>query len=100
MSKRSFEAAKNSLDIIKFSLKTLSSEQSKAAGLSNQLQETIHNLSKNKVIGQLAVGKLGDLDVPKTVVSLQKSNYIQSIASAMVSRVKSTMEAVLQMLDR
>ena len=100
MSTRSFEAAKNSLDIIKFSLKTLSSEQSKAAGLANQLQETIHNLTKNKVIGQMAVGKLEDLDVPKTVVSLQKSNYIQSIASAMVSRVKSTMEAVLQMLDR
>ena len=48
----------------------------------------------------MAVGKLEDLDIPKTVVSLQKSNYIQSIASAMVSRVKSTMEAVLQMLDR
>ena len=100
MSTRSFEAAKNSLDIIKFSLKTLSSEQSKAAGLANQLQETVHNLSKSKVIGQMIVGKLEDLDVPKTVVSLQKSNYIQSIASAMVSRVKSTMEAVLQMLDR
>ena len=100
MSTRSFEAAKNSLDIIKFSLKTLSSEQSKAAGLANQLQETVHNLSKSKVIGQMVVSKLEDLDVPKTVVSLQKSNYIQSIASAMVSRVKSTMEAVLQMLDR
>ena len=81
-------------------MKTLSSEQSKAADLANQLLETVHNLSKSKVIGQMAVGKLEDLDVPKTVVSLQKSNYIQSIASAMVSRVKSTMEAVLQMLDR
>ena len=81
-------------------MKTLSSEQSKAADLANQLLETVHNLSKSKVIGQMAVGKLEDLDVPKTVVSLQKSNYIQSIASTMVSRVKSTMEAVLQMLDR
>ena len=100
MSTSSFERAKKSLDIIKFSLKTISSEQSKAAGLANQLQETVHNLSKSKAIGQMAVGNLEDLDVPKTVVSLQKSNYIQSIASAMVSRVKSTMEAVLQMLDR
>ena len=100
MSTSSFEQAKKSLDIIKFALKTISSEQSKAAGLANQLQETVHNLSKSKVIGQMAVGNLEDLDVPKTVVSLQKSNYIQSIASAMVSRVKSTMEAVLQMLDR
>ncbi len=97
---RSFEAAKSSLDVIRFSLKTISNEQSKAAGLANQLQETVHNLSKSKIIGQTVVGKLEDIDVPKTVVSLQKSNYIQSIASAMVSRVKSTMEAVLQMLDR
>ena len=97
---RSFEAAKNSLDVIKFSLKTVSNEQSKAAGLANKLQETIDNLSNNKTINQLIVGKLEDLDVPKTVVSLQKSNYIQSIAVAMVSRVKSTMEAVLQILDR
>ncbi len=97
---RSFEAAKNSLDVIKFSLKAVSNEQSKAAGLANKLQETVNNLSKNKNINQLVMGKLEDLDVPKTVVSLQKSNYIQTIASAMVNRVKSTMEAVLQILDR
>ena len=97
---RSFEAAKNSLDVIKFSLKTVSNEQSKAAGLANKLQETIDNLSNNKTINQLIVGKLEDLDVPKTVVSLQKSNYIQTVAVAMVNRVKSTMEAVLQILDR
>jgi flagellin-like hook-associated protein FlgL len=46
------------------------------------------------------VGKLEDLDVAKTVVSLQKSNYIQTVASAMVNKVKSTMEAVLQLFDR
>ena len=46
------------------------------------------------------MGKLEDLDIPKTVVSLQKSNYIQTIATAMVNRVKSTMEAVLQILNR
>ena len=97
---RSFEAAKNSLDVIKFSLKTVSNEQSKAAGLANKLQETIDNLSNNKTINQLIVGKLEDLDVPKTVVSLQKSNYIRTVAVAMVNRVKSTMEAVLQILDR
>ena len=97
---RSFEDAKNSLDVIKFSLKTVSNEQSKAAGLANKLQETIDNLSNNKTINQLIVGKLEDLDVPKTVVSLQKSNYIRTVAVAMVNRVKSTMEAVLQILDR
>ena len=97
---RSFEAAKNSLEVIKFSLKTISNEQSKVAGLANKLQETVDNLSKNKTINQLVVGKLEDLDVPKTVVSLQKSNYIQTVASAMVNKVKSTMEAVLQLFDR
>ena len=97
---RSFKSAKNSIDVIKFSLKTISNEQSKAGGLANQLQETVNNLSKNKTINQLVVGKLEDLDIPKTVVSLQKSNYIQTIATAMVNRVKSTMEAVLQILDR
>ena len=97
---RSFEAAKNSLEVIKFSLKTISNEQSKVAGLANKLQETVDNLSKNKNINQLVVGKLEDLDVPKTVVSLQKSNYIQTVASAMVNKVKSTMEAVLQLFDR
>ena len=79
---------------------TISNEQSKVAGLANQLEETIRNLSNNNVIGQMVVSKLEDLDVPKTVVSLQKSNYIQSVATAMVNRVKSTMEAVLQILDR
>ena len=97
---RSVESAKKSLDVIKFSLKTISNEQSKAGGLANQLQETVNNLSKNKTINQLVVGKLEDLDIPKTVVSLQKSNYIQTIATAMVNRVKSTMEAVLQILNR
>ena len=43
---RSFEAAKNSLEVIKFSLKTISNEQSKVAGLANKLQETVDNLSK------------------------------------------------------
>ena len=97
---RSFEAAKSSLDVIKFSLKTISNEQSKAGGLANQLQETINSLSESKTISQVVVGKLEDLDIPKTVVSLQKSNYIQKVASAMVNRVKSTMEAVLQIIDR
>ena len=100
ISARSVESAKKSLDVIKFSLKTISNEQSKAGGLANQLQETVNNLSKNKTINQLVVGKLEDLDIPKTVVSLQKSNYIQTIATAMVNRVKSTMEAVLQILNR
>ena len=100
ISARSFESAKKSLDVIKFSLKTISNEQSKAGGLANQLQETVNNLSKNKTINQLVVGRLEDLDIPKTVVSLQKSNYIQTIATAMVNRVKSTMEAVLQILNR
>ena len=70
------------------------------AGLANKLQETVDNLSQNKNINQLVVGKLEDLDVPKTVVSLQKSNYIQTVASTMVNKVKSTMEAVLQLFDR
>ena len=51
-------------------------------------------------LDQIAIGKIEDVDVAKTVVSLQKSNYIQQIATAMVNRVKSTMEAVLQMLER
>ena len=51
-------------------------------------------------LDQITIGKLEDVDVPKTVVSLQKSNYIQQIATAMVNKVKSTMEAILQMLER
>ena len=66
----------------------------------NQLQETVRNLSKNSSLDKIAIGKLEDVDVAKTVVSLQKANYIQQIATAMVNRVKSTMEAVLQMLER
>ena len=81
-------------------LKLVAVEQGKVGGLSNQLQETVNNLSKNSSLDKIAIGKLEDVDVPKTVVSLQKSNYIQSIATAMVNRVKSTMEAVLQILDR
>jgi flagellin-like hook-associated protein FlgL len=81
-------------------LKSIAAEQSKVGGLSNQLQKTVSNLSKNSSLDKIAIGKLEDVDVPKTVVSLQKANYIQSIATAMVNRVKSTMEAVLQILDR
>ena len=81
-------------------MKLVAVEQGKVGGLSNQLQETVNNLSKNSSLDKIAIGKLEDVDVPKTVVSLQKSNYIQSIATAMVNRVKSTMEAVLQILDR
>ena len=62
--------------------------------LNNEIQNIIDE------IDNIAIGKLEDVDVPKTVVSLQKANYIQSIATAMVNRVKSTMEAVLQILDR
>ncbi len=97
---RSFESAKSSIDVIKFSMKTIAVEQGKVGGLSNQLQKTVNNLSKNSSLENIAIGKLEDVDVPKTVVSLQKANYIQSIATAMVNRVKSTMEAVLQILDR
>tara|TARA_X000001036_G_scaffold387570_1_gene383393 strand:- start:234 stop:749 length:516 start_codon:yes stop_codon:yes gene_type:complete len=97
---RSFETAKNSIDIIKYSLRSVSAEQSKVGGLSNQLQKTLDNLSKSSSLDKIAVGRLEDIDVPKAVVSLQKSNYIQSIATAMVNRVKSTMEAILQILDR
>ena len=68
--------------------------------ISNQLNDTILNLSNNKILDQIAVGHLEDLDVAKTVVSLQKSNYIQTVATAMLNRVKSTMEAVLQILER
>ena len=81
-------------------MKLVAVEYGKVGGLSNQLQETVNNLSKNSSLDKIAIGKLEDVDVPKTVVSLQKSNYIQSIATAMVNRVKSTMEAVLQILDR
>ena len=81
-------------------MKSIAAEQSKAAGLANQLQETVRNLSRTTSLDQIAIGKLEDVDVAKTVVSLQKSNYIQEIAAAMVNRVKSTMEAVLQMLER
>ncbi len=97
---RSFETAKKSIDVIKFSMKSIAAEQGKVGGLSNQLQKTVNNLSKNSSLEKIAIGKLEDVDVPKTVVSLQKANYIQSIATAMVNRVKSTMEAVLQILDR
>ena len=81
-------------------MKSIATEQGKVGGLSNQLQKTVNNLSKNSSLEKIAIGKLEDVDVPKTVVSLQKANYIQSIATAMVNRVKSTMEAVLQILDR
>ncbi len=97
---RSFETAKKSIDVIKFSMKSIAAEQSKVGGLANQLQETVRNLSHIRSLDQIAIGKIEDVDVAKTVVSLQKSNYIQQIATAMVNRVKSTMEAVLQMLDR
>ena len=81
-------------------MKSIAAEQSKVGGLANQLQETVRNLSHIKSLDQIAIGKIEDVDVAKTVVSLQKSNYIQQIATAMVNRVKSTMEAVLQMLER
>ena len=97
---RSFETAKSSIDVIKFSMKSIAAEQSKVGGLANQLQETVRNLSHISSLDQIAIGKIEDVDVAKTVVSLQKSNYIQQIATAMVNRVKSTMEAVLQMLER
>ena len=97
---RSFEAAKSSIDVIKFSMKSIAAEQSKVGGLANQLEETVSNLSHIRSLDQIAIGKIEDVDVAKTVVSLQKSNYIQEIAAAMVNRVKSTMEAVLQILER
>ncbi len=97
---RSFDAAKESIDVIRFSLKSISQEQARLGGLSNQLNDAILNLSNNKIIDQISVGRLEDLDMPKTVVSLQKSNYIQTVATAMLNRVKSTMEAVLQILER
>ena len=97
---RSFETAKSSIDIIKFSLKSIAEEQGKVGGLANQLQETVRNLSHNSQLNRIAVGRLEDVDVPNALVSLQKSNIIQSIATAMVNRVKSTMEAVLQIIDR
>ena len=97
---RTFESAKNSIDVIKFSMRSIVAEQSKVGGLANQLQETVRNLSQNSNLDQIAVGRLEDVDVPNALVSLQKSNIIQSIATAMVNRVKSTMEAVLQIIDR
>ena len=60
----------------------------------------MHNLSHIRSLDQIAIGKIEDVYVAKTFVSLQKSNYIQHIARAIVNRVKSTMEDVLQMLDR
>ena len=81
-------------------MKSIAAEQSKVGGLANQLQETVRTLIHIRSLDQIAIGKIEDVDVAKTVVSLQKSNYIQQIATAMVNRVKSTMEAVLQMLDR
>ena len=81
-------------------MKTIAAQQGKVGGLANQLQETLRNLSNIRSLDKIAIGKIEDVDVAKTVVSLQKSNYIQQIATAMVNRVKSTMEAVLQMLDR
>ena len=97
---RTFESAKNSIDVIKFSMRSIAAEQSKVGGLANQLQETVRNLSHNSNLDQIAVGRLEDIDVPNALVTLQKSNIIQNIATAMVNRVKSTMEAVLQMIDR
>jgi flagellin-like hook-associated protein FlgL len=97
---RTFESAKNSIDVIKFSMRSIVAEQSKVGGLANQLQETVRNLSHNSNLDQIAVGRLEDIDVPNALVTLQKSNIIQNIATAMVNRVKSTMEAVLQMIDR
>ena len=92
--------AKKSIDVIRFSLKSISLETARMGGLSNQLNDAILNLSNNKTLDQISVGRLEDLDVPKTVVSLQKSNYIQTVATAMLKRVKSTMESVLQILER
>ena len=97
---RSFEAAKKSIDVIRFSLKSIAHEQARLGGLSNQLNDAILNLSNNKAIDQITIGRMEDVDVPKTVVSLQKANYIQTVATAMLNRVKSTMEAVLQILER
>ena len=81
-------------------MRSIVAEQSKVGGLANQLQETVRNLSHNSNLDQIAVGRLEDIDVPNALVTLQKSNIIQNIATAMVNRVKSTMEAVLQMIDR
>ena len=100
ISGRSFEAAKNSIDVIRFSLKSISQEMARMGGVSNQLNDAILNLSNSKTLDQITVGRLEDLDVAKTVVSLQKSNYIQTVATAMLNRVKSAMEAVLQILER
>ena len=97
---RSFETAKKSIDIIKYSMKSIAMEQSKVGGLTNKLQQTLGNLSKTSGIDKMTIGRLEDIDVAKTVVSLQKSNYIQDVATAMVNRVKSTMEAGLQILNR
>ena len=66
------------------------------AHVSTWLYRVVSNLCKDRYRRP----KLEDLDVAKTVVSLQKSNYIQTVATAMLNRVKSTMEAVLQILER
>ena len=50
---RSFEAAKSSVDVIKFSMKSIAAEQSKVGGLANQLQKTVHNLSHIRSLDQI-----------------------------------------------
>ena len=97
---RTFESAKNSIDVIKYSMKSVVAEQSKVGGLANQLQQTVRNLSHNSTLDQVATGRLEDIDIPNALVTLEKSNIIQNIATAMVNRVRSTMEAVLQIIDR
>ena len=56
-------------------------------------------MGNNVFLDKIAVEKLEDAGVPKKVVSLQKSNYIQSIITVMVIRVTSTMGTILQILD-
>ena len=65
---RSFETAKKSIDVIKFSMKSIAAEQSKVGGLANQLQETVRALSHIRSLDQIAIGKIEDVDVAKTVV--------------------------------
>ena len=81
-------------------MKSVVAEQSKVGGLANQLQQTVRNLSHNSTLDQVAAGRLEDIDIPNALVTLEKSNIIQNIATAMVNRVRSTMEAVLQIIDR
>ena len=81
-------------------MKSVVAEQSKVGGLANQLQQTVRNLSHNSTLDQVATGRLEDIDIPNALVTLEKSNIIQNIATAMVNRVRSTMEAVLQIIDR